>query len=138
MRGRALRRLSPVALVEAVRDLVEDGTGLECTMNPDGKASPFYGIELVGSAPAKSKTMRLEAFSLLLHCISVPSETQLECLGMVNALEEAMEAFPCLTAPFRVVRCDDGGVQQIKRDETGEWHAVVAYTVTVSYGLIIK
>lgn len=138
MRGRALKRLSPVALVEAVRDLVEDGTGLECTMNPDGKPSPFYGIELAGSAPKKSKTMRLEVFSVLLHCISVPSATQLECLQMVNALEEAMEAYPCLPAPFRVVRCDDGGVQQIKQDPTGEWHAVVAYAVTVSYGLLVK
>lgn len=138
MRGVKMKRLSPVQLMEAVREVIEDGTGLECCSDPDGKESPFYAVEFVGSAPVKSKTMRLDGFSLLVHCIDVPSTSQVGVLGMVNALEEAMEACPCLPAPFRLVRVDEGGVQQVKRDPTGEWHAVLAYTFTVSYGLLVK
>ena len=32
----------------------------------------------------------------------------------------------------------EDGVQQVMRDPTGEWHAVVSYTIRVSYGLKIK
>ena len=98
MRGVKMKRLSPVQLMEAVREVIEDGTGLECCSDPDGKESPFYAVEFVGSAPVKSKTMRLDGFSLLVHCIDVPSTSQVGVLGMVNALEEAMEACPCLPA----------------------------------------
>ena len=46
------------------------------------------------------------------------------------------DASECPT--FHLVRQDDMGIQNIKRDGTGEWHAIVAYELTVSYGLIVK
>ena len=57
---------------------------------------------------------------------------------MLDALSEAMSTRVELACPYRVVRQVDDGVQTIKRDETGEWHAISEFEITVSYGLIIK
>ena len=139
MRGRRLVRLSPVVLLGAVARLVEDGTGTRCaTAVREDEASPFYFVELAGSRPAKSRTMWLEDFTCYVHAVSVPSEGQIEVLGMVADMEEAMEAAVTLPAPFHLVLQTEDGVQRVMRDPTGEWHAVTAYTFRVSYGLKVK
>lgn len=139
MRGRSLQRLSPVDLVGAVARLVESGTGTACvTAVRDDEESPFFFVEAVGSRPAKSRTMFLEDFTCYVHAVSVPSESQLEVLGMVAEMEEAMEAGVSLRAPFHLVLQSEDGIQRVTRDPTGEWHAVTAYTFRVSYGLKIK
>lgn len=138
MRGKVLRRLNPVQLVQAVRDVIETSTGLECCTNPQDKESPFYAIAITATRPAKSKTMRLEDFDIEVHAISVPSESQMGVLGMVTDMEEAIEATPELCPPWHVVSVTENGMVQCVQDPTKEWHAVVSYTVRVSYGLLIK
>lgn len=133
-----MRRLSPVDLVGAVCARVREGTGTDCLTDPNGRESPFYAAQLVSTRPGKSKMMRLDVFSVLVYCISAPSETQGPVLGMVAALEEAMERDVELPCPFSLVRQEDTGVQVVKRDPTGEWNAAVGFDLTVSYGLIIK
>lgn len=142
MSRRMLRRLSPVDLVAAIVTRVQDGTGVKCVTDPDGEASPLYSIGSITSRPGKSKTMFLDVFDVQVHAISRPGRDRAEVFGMIRALEEAMEqdvvvdASECPT--FHMVRQDDMGIQNIKRDGTGEWHAIVAYELTVSYGLIVK
>lgn len=138
MRGRRLVRLSPVELVGAVARLVEAGTGTTCVTNPQVEESPFYFVEFVGSRPARSRTMFLEDLTCYVHAVSAPSESQIEVLEMVAAMEEAMEATVSLPPPFRLVLQSEDGVQRVMRDPTGEWHAVTAYTFRVSYGLKVK
>lgn len=138
MRAVRMRRLSPVALMAAVRAVVEAGTGKACVSDPDGRAAPFYGMELVGSAPKKSKGMRLDEFSVNIHAFAPPSPSQAGLLALIQEVEEAMEAAIELPPPFSLAGQDEDGILQIKRDESGEWHAVVAYRITVSYGLIVK
>lgn len=138
MRGKVLRRLNPVQLIQAVREVIEEHTGLECCTNPNDKESPFYAIALSATRPVKSKTMRLEDFDLDIHAISVPSESQTDVLGMVASMEEAVEACPELCPPWHVVSVTENGLVQCVQDPTSEWHAVVSYTVRVSYGLLIK
>ncbi len=134
----AMRRVSPVDVLEAVQTRIEVGTGVMCVTDPDDQESPFYSLDFASSRPGRSKSMRLDVFDVWVHCISKPSGSSQEVLEMVAALEEAMEQDVKLAAPFSVVRQDDMGVQVVKQDETQEWHAVVAYEITVSYGLIIK
>lgn len=138
MRTQRMRRLSPLTLMAAVRQTVERGTGKACVSDPDGRKAPFYGMELVGSQPKRSKSMRLDQFSVYLHAFAPPAKSQAGVLALVSELEEAMEASIELPGPFRLAGQSEDGIIQIKRDESGEWHAVAAYTFTVSYGLIVK
>lgn len=138
MRGKMLKRLNPVQMVQAVREVIEDGTGLECCTNPDGKESPFYAIAISATRPVQSKSMRMEDFDLDIHAISVPSESQMDVLQMVTDMEEAIEACPEMCPPWHVVSVTENGMVQCVQDPTKEWHAVVSYTVRVSYGLLIK
>lgn len=132
------KRLSPVALMGAVRAVVEGGTGLPCVSDPDGRAAPFYGIELRGTRPGASKGLRLEEYELLLHTFAPPAPSQVEALELATRLEEALEVRAALPAPYTVVSQEEAGIQQVKRDESGEWHVVTAYRVVVSYGIICK
>ncbi len=138
MRGKKLVRLSPVVLLGAAARLVEDGTGTTCGTSPQVEESPYYFVEFAGSRPAKSRSMWLEDFTCYVHAVSVPSESQQAVLEMVASMEEAMEAGVTLPAPFHLVLQTEDGIQRVKRDPTGEWHAVTAYTFRVSYGLKVK
>lgn len=138
MSRHALRRLSPVDLVAAVVARVSGGTGVRCVLDPGDERSPLYSVSLTGMRPERSKSLRIDVYELQVHAISAPSRTSEAALSMVWALQEAMEADVELPRPFCLVRQDDMGLQSVKRDPTGEWHAVVAYEVTVSYGLMVK
>ena len=138
MRGKVQRRLNPVALLERMRATIEDGTGIRCVTNPQGEESPFVCIEYAGSAPASSKTMRLEDHSLYIHAVDVPSESQAGVLTLLTGALEALEQVPELAPPFHTVSQTDQGIIQVKQDPTREWHAIDSYTVRVSYGLLIK
>lgn len=138
MRGRKLVRLSPVVLLGAVTRLIEGGTGVLCGTSPQVEESPYYFVEFAGSRPAKSRTMWLEDFTCYVHAVSVPSESQQAVLEMVASMEEAMEVAVTLPAPFHLVLQTEDGIQRVKQDPTGEWHAVTAYTFRVSYGLKVK
>lgn len=133
-----LKRMSPADLIAEIVAQVKDYTKLECVLNPDNEPSPFYAVRLSGTQPGKSKMMRLDVFEIEMHAISKPSNSQAEVLSMVQMLGEALEKNLCLPTPFNLVRQDDMGIQVIKQDQTGEWHAVVLYQFTVSYGLLIK
>jgi hypothetical protein len=138
----AVRRLSPVDLLAAVVARVEAGTGTKCVLDPSDEESPLYSVSFVGSRPGRSKTLFLDVMDVQVHAISQPSGSEGEVLAMVAALEEAMEEDVVVDASecpvFHLVRQDDMGVQTVKRDPTGEWHAIVAYELTVSYGIIAK
>ena len=138
MKAVMIRRLSPVTLLSAVRTAVEAGTGKACVSDPDGRKAPFYGMELVGSEPKRTKCMRLDEFTVYIHAFAPPSRSQAGVLELVQEVEEALEATIELPPPFELAGQDEDGIIQIKRDESGEWHAVVAYRLTVSYGLIVK
>lgn len=135
---RVIRRPSPVAVLAAVREVVEAGTGRACVVDPDWRESPLYWVELVGSRPGQSKSARLDEFEVELHAVAPPARSQAAVLDMVAAAEEAMEAWPVMASPFRVVDVAEQGIRQVKVDESGEWHAIVAYEIAVSYGLICK
>ena len=87
MKAVRMRRLSPVTLMAAVRAVVEAGTGKACVSDPDGRDAPFFGMELVGSAPKKSKSMRLVEFTVYVHAFAPPSPSQAGLLDLVQEVE---------------------------------------------------
>ena len=98
-------------LVAAVVARVSGGTGVRCVLDPGDEESPLYSVSLTGMRPERSKSLRIDVYELQVHAISAPSRTSEAALSMVWALQEAMEA---------------------------EAPPVVAYEVTVSYGLMVK
>ena len=56
----------------------------------------------------------------------------------IQKLEEAMTEDVTIPCPYKLVRQDSGGVRTIQNDETGEKHAVMAFTFLVSYGYKVK
>ena len=108
----ALSRLPLDDFVAAVVARVKEGTGIKCVTDANKEPSPLYSVGALSVRPDKTKTMWLDVYTM-----SQPIS---------------------LNCPFQVIRQTDNGLNTIKRDETGEWHAVVPFEVVVSYGLIIK
>ncbi len=121
-------------------DHIEQRTGLRCHDFPDNEESPMYSVEVEGSAPENTKTMYVDVYSVTVHCISGPTEpySNAPVLRLVRSLEEAMSEDVAVPEPFLLYRQEYEGLRALKRDETGEGHAVLAFKFWVCYGLRCK
>ncbi len=140
----AYQKLSPIALMAAVRDKVEAGTGLRCyDAVPLNAVSPFYFAEVIRIQPSNTKTMFRDNYTVWIHCIAAAPKTgeAPSSVGVYNLIEQLQEALTediALPEPFELIMQTDGGVQTIKTDETEEKHAVVTYDFMVCYGFKCK
>lgn len=134
-----LRRFSAIDLLAIVQDQVERNTGIRCFDHADDEESPFYAVELAGVEPANTKTCFVDEMTVNVHCIAAPSKSQVGVLRLVQALEEAMTEEVELPGPFWLASQKEEGMQgKPKEDETGEMHAVVAFSFGVAYGFNCK
>ena len=135
-----LKRLSIAEFLGALIDAVEARTGLRCYSDPNGEKSPFFCAEVLGTEPANTKTMFVDRFDVRFHCISeaVVPYSKAPAFRRVQALEEALTEDLALPEPFYMHRQESMGLQTMKKDETGEGHAVLEYSFHVCYGLICK
>ena len=135
----AYQKLSPVTLIAAVQEKVEDLTGLRCYDHvPLNEASPLYFAEITRIQPANSKTMFRDVYSVAIHCIAEESPSSVGVYNLIENLQSALSEDITLPEPFELVMQTDNGVQTIKTDESGEKHAIVSYDFTVCYGFICK
>lgn len=133
------KKLSPVDLIAAVQKRIQDATGIKCYDNvPENAESPFYYAEITQILPANSKTMFRDVYTVWIHCIAEESPSSVGVYNLIQSLEEALTVDIELPEPFELIMQTDGGVQNIKTDETGEKHAVVSYDFMVCYGFICK
>lgn len=135
-----MQRMSIGELLGIVAGTVEERTGIRCVDCPDNEESPFYSVEFVQSEPANTKTMFVDRHRLWLHCIAAPVQphSNAPVLRLVKALEEALTRDIELPEPLRLNNQTYEGVQALKKDESGEGHAVLSYTFEVCYGFICK
>lgn len=135
-----MRRLSIAAFLGCLIRHIENETGRRCYDDPDGKASPFFSVQLVRSDPADTKTMYVDAYEVWVHCISEPvtPHSNAPVLMLVNELEEAMTEDIALPEPYSIFRQEYSGVQTLKKDESGEGHAVLSFRFHVCYGFRCK
>ena len=135
------QRLSIVALIATLINCIEGKTGLRCyDAVPLDAESPFYFVELVSVQPKNTKSMYVDSFNCLFHCIA-PQEENNSSVGiysLIQGLQEALTHTLYLNEPFNLLRLEDNGVSIIKTDETGEKHAVCSITIDVAYGFICK
>lgn len=135
----AYRQLGLVELIAAIKARIESGTGITCyDAVPDNAESPFFFAEVVGKRPAHSKTMWRDIFTVRIHAIAEPGDSSVQIYELIQSLEEALTEDIILPEEFQLVMQTDNGVQTIKKDETGEKHAVLAYEFMVCYGFKCK
>ena len=135
-----LERLDIGEFLGLLIDHVTERTGVRCYDFPDNVPSPLYGVELDAVEPENTKTMFIDAVSVKIHCVSRETEpySSAPVLAMVKALQEAMTEDLVLPAPFLLYGQECEGVRALKRDESGEGHAVLAYRFLVCYGYRCK
>lgn len=135
-----LQRMSIGEFLGVLIETVGERTNLPCVDSPDGEKSPFYSIELMPSEPANTKTMFVERYRVWIHCIAAPvvPYSNAPVLRLVQKLEEALTKDIPIPEPFRLNNQTYEGVQALKKDESGEGHAVLAYSFDVCYGFMCK
>lgn len=134
-----LRRFSALDLLAIVQEQIERNTGLRCFDHADNEQSPFYAVELVGIEPANTKTCYMDKMTVNVHCIASPSKRQTDALKLIQKLEEAMTEEVVLPDPYWLENQTEEGLQGApKEDETGEMHAIVAFSFVIAYGFNCK
>lgn len=115
-------------------------TGIKCYDFPNNVPSPLYSVDIESTEQERTKTMYLEIYNIDIHCISAKSNpySNAPVLKLVGRLEEALSTDVVLPDPYQIYLQDYKGLLTVKRDESGEGHAVVSYQFSVCSGYICK
>ena len=136
-----LKRLSILDMHAEVKSLIERYSDLRCL---DGiglnEPSPFTYLEIFEKRPDNTKTMFIDKFTIHVHIISKAEEndTSIPHYGNIQAIEEVFTKRMQLPEPFDLFRQSNEGLVTSFTEETGERHAVLAFTFWVSYGFKVK
>lgn len=135
-----MKRLSVGGFLGCLIAAIKERTDISCYDNADNKPSPLYSVQLLRTEPANTKTMFIDRYEVYIHCISVKVEpySNAPVLRLVQQLEEAMTDDLKLPAPYLLHRQDYSGLQVLKKDPSGEGHAVLSYTFHICYGYRCK
>lgn len=133
------KKLSLVDLVAAIQRVVTAGTGRPCyDAVPKDAPAPFYYAEVGSARPQNTKTLYVDCITVYIHAIGETGGGHVQIYELIRELEQALTVDIVLPDPFQLIRQDSAGMQNLKRDETGEPHAVLAFKFLVCYGLKIK
>lgn len=135
-----MKRLSAAEFLGCLIATIEKRTGISCYDNADNKPSPLYSVQLLRTEPANTKTMFIDRYEVSIHCISEEVEpySNAPVLRLVQQLEEAMTDDLKLKVPYLLHRQDYLGLQALKKDPSGEGHAVLNFTFHICYGYRCK
>lgn len=133
------RKLGFAELAAAVLEVLRENTRYDVyDAVPEDAPSPFLFAEVVGKRDSSSKTTWKETFTVNIHCIAEPSDARTQVYQMIQEAEEAMTAPLSMPSGVECLLQSETGVQSMRMDDTGEWHAVIGYEIMTSYGLKIK
>lgn len=129
------RKIGFAELAAAVLDALRRNTALPCyDAVPADAPSPLLFVEVIGKRDASSKTMYKEIFTVQVHAVASPGDARTEIYQMIQQVEEALTEDIVLPEPITLVLQTETGVQSMQKEATNEWHAVLSYDLTVSYG----
>ncbi len=130
-----LRKLGFAEVAAALLGNLRKNTNYSCyDAVPDDAPSPFLYVEITGKRDNSSKTMYKETFTANVHCIAPPGDARTQIYQMIQAVEQSMTEELTVPPPVTLVIQTETGVQSMQLDETNEWHAVIGFEITVSYG----
>lgn len=134
------QRLSAAVFLGSLIEAIEQRTGTPTYDTPDGEASPLYSVELLKTEPANTKTMFVDRYDIRVHCISeaVTPYSNAPALRLVQALEVALDDDLELPEPFYVFNQEYRGIRTLKKDPSGEGHAVTDWAFYVCYAYRCK
>lgn len=136
-----LKRLSLLDMHVALKNLIETYTDLRCVdyVKPD-EVSPFTYLEFFEKRPDNTKTMFVDKFTVHVHVISKRevNGSSIPHYENIKKIEEAFTKRMTLPEPFEIFRQANEGLVTNYVEETGERHAVIAFSFWVSYGFKVK
>ena len=139
-----LNQINLTDIMSAVKIRVETGTE-DCGTKlccydeiPLNAPSPCVYMQLVGVAPANTKTMYVNDYTVWLHVISEDVRTSKPLFEYIDEVQSAMSQNIVIPADYVLISQMCNGIQNIQTDETGERHAVISYTLKIGYGYICK
>ena len=136
-----LKRLSILDMHIAIKNLIEEYSDLKLL---DGvgvnEVSPFTYFEIVDMQPDNTKTMYVDKFTIHIHIISKveKNNSSIPHYENIQKIEEVFTKRMKLNEPFDLFRQANEGLISNYTEETGEKHAVLAYSFWVSYGFKVK
>lgn len=136
-----IKRLSILDMHLALKKLIETYSDLPLL---DGigtnEVSPFTYLEVANMQPDNTKTMFVDKFTIHIHIVSKREEnnSSIPHYKNIQAIEEVFTKRMELEEPFEIFRQSTDGLMANYTDETGERHAVLAFSFWVSYGFKIK
>lgn len=135
-----LRRMGIAEFLACLMACIEERTGVACSGNPESEPSPFYYPQILKTAPADTKTSFVTRYELWIHCIAgaVVPHSDAPALELVQMVEEALTDDIDVPDGCQMIAQKIDGLQSIKKDESGEGHAVVGCTFDVLYGFKCK
>lgn len=136
-----LKRLGIADFLGLLIHHIEAQTGKRCYEAPEDQKSPFYALELVETVPKNTKTQFIDRYQVTLHAIAAPSKGPFSfqpVAELEQELEEAMTVPLEVPEPFYLVNQDFVGLNGLKKDPSGEGHAIITVYFDISYGFICK
>ena len=79
-----------------------------------------------------------DVFTVWIHAIAEKGDSSVQIYELIQNLEEALTEEIILPEEYELVMQINNGIQTIKKDETNEKHAVLAYEFMVCYGFKCK
>lgn len=136
-----LKRMSILDMHAAIKSLIESYSDLRC-LDHVGKnePSPFTYLEFFEKRPDNTKTMFIDKFTVHVHVISKAEEngSSIPHYANIEQIEEVFTKRMNLPEPFDLFRQANEGLVTNFTEETGEKHAVLAFSFWVSYGFKAK
>lgn len=135
-----VQRLSAGVFLGTLITEIETRTGTPTYDVPDNEASPLYSVELLRTEPANTKTMFVDRYDMRIHCIAAQVEphSNAPTLRLVQTLEQALADTIELDGNFHVFNQEYRGIRSLKKDPSGEGHAVTDWSFYVCYGFRCK
>lgn len=125
----------------AVKNLIETYSDLTLLDNVEVNASaPFTYFEVIEKRPDDTKTMFVDKFTIHIHVISKREQngSSIPHYKNIQSIEEVFTKRMTLDQPYEIFRQSNDGLISNLTDETGEKHAVLAFSFWVSYGFKVK
>lgn len=134
-----LRQLNLTDLMASIIGQIEINTDLPVyDMPPIDAPAPFVFVELINIQNADTKTMYCKEYRVWAHVIAEEVNSSMPVYAYIQKVQEALSTNIRLPRDYYLVTQMDDGVQTIKKDESGEKHAVLQYTFKVAYGFKAK
>ena len=135
-----VNRLSAAVFLGTLISTINERTKIPTYDTPDNETSPLYSVQLLRTEPANTKTMFIDRYDVSIHAIAaeVNPHSNAPVLRLIQALEIALDERITLNEPFYIYDQEYRGIRSLKKDPSGEGHAVTDWSFFICYGFRCK